>query len=904
MRSWLGLLLATATILTFLIVGSVILVFRLPQVEERGRTQARAAAAEVAADLDRYAESIERQLAPLAVLARDKSIADLQPYMDAVVGDEAVFRMVMIVSADGRVDGLALGREQAAIAADLRGADVSTSRLFKAAVASQQEGAIWSDRYLSLLSGIPTVGVAFRAGSRFVVGEVSQEGILKLVSQSLGDFQEVRVAVVDRNGNWLTSSNVREAALRYFDFTAMDTFKAVTADQPLPGEETILGNRYLVWAVKSLKLGWIVGATFPAGWGSYSYRMTIILVVVGFAGSLLLSLTLAPLWAQRVSRPIRRLIEQTHLLAAGDVPTFTLRHGRIAELNLLADDLALMATAIHDRELALARQKAQLTATLEKTPLVAIQWYDNEGRVIYWNDASTRMYGYSADEAMGRLITEDPLMYKDAAQAKAFVGLIGEIERSGDAYGPAEFTLRRKNGEDVVVLASAFVIPDEIAGRQIFVCMDIDISERKRGEIALAESESKLEAIYNASPTPMSVSDANREFRLITANAAWQYQFRRQLVDVVGKTGVDVGLWRNAIERRQLIDQLTLGAARVEMEAWLTLGDGGADVLCSISARIETVGQERLLLMTFVDITEQRRREDEIRRLNVELEDRVQRRTQALRQTNAELAATVDNLKATQEELVRVEKLAALGGLVAGIAHELNTPIGNGLMAVSTVGARVTEFLDRSRERLRRADLDAFVAAVTRGADIAQRNMERAAELVMNFKQVAVDQTSDQRRSFDLAEVVEGIIITLKPMLAGTDYEAISTVPAGLQFDSYPGALGQALTNLITNAVIHGFDGRKHGEVVVSANGIGEASVRLSVRDDGRGIPAEQQGRLFDPFFTTKLGKGGSGLGLHVTHSLVTNVLGGTIAVCSEAGKGAEFSMLLPRVAPVRSAQS
>ena len=291
-------------------------------------------------------------------------------------------------------------------------------------------------------------------------------------------------------------------------------------------------------------------------------------------------------------------------------------------------------------------------------------------------------------------------------------------------------------------------------------------------------------------------------------------------------------------------------------------------------------------------------REDAIRDINAGLEERVAERTEALSQANEELDATVQNLKAAQGYLVQSEKLAALGNLVAGVAHELNTPIGNGLLAVSTLAGRLAEFNAARADGLRRADFETFIEQVGATGDIAIRNLNRAAELLGSFKQVAVDQTSAQRRKFDLAEVVDEIVVMMQPSLKRTPYRIEEAVPAGLVLDSYPGALGQILTNLINNAVLHGFAGRDHGVITIAATAAAPDSVQLTVQDDGCGIPADRRTRIFDPFYTTRLGQGGSGLGLHISHTAVTHILGGKITVSSSEGAGTTFSLLLPLRSP------
>jgi len=166
---------------------------------------------------------------------------------------------------------------------------------------------------------------------------------------------------------------------------------------------------------------------------------------------------------------------------------------------------------------------------------------------------------------------------------------------------------------------------------------------------------------------------------------------------------------------------------------------------------------------------------------------------------------------------------------------------------------------------------------------------------------VAVDQTSDQRRHFDLREVVGEVLTTLSPTIRKTPFSVSSDIPEGIVMDSFPGPLGQIVTNFVTNALLHAFEGRIAGTVILRATQISEDEVRMSVSDDGNGIPEADRRRIFDPFFTTKLGRGGSGLGLHIVYSLVTRVLGGRIQATSQPGLGTRFQISLPMKAPDRA---
>ncbi|MYM99112.1 sensor histidine kinase [Duganella vulcania] len=274
----------------------------------------------------------------------------------------------------------------------------------------------------------------------------------------------------------------------------------------------------------------------------------------------------------------------------------------------------------------------------------------------------------------------------------------------------------------------------------------------------------------------------------------------------------------------------------------------------------------------------------------------------ALRRANRELQDMIITLDKAREDLVRNQRLAGLGAMVAGIAHELNTPIGNSLMASTTFEMQTDEITRHltAEGGITRKEFEHYIKNAQLSVDILGRNLHRAAEIVTNFKQVAVDQTSSQRRSFLLAEVVAGNVLTLQPTIKRTPYVIQQRIPPDLMMESYPGPIGQVITNLINNAILHGYEDRNEGLIDISASLSGQGLVTLSVEDHGAGIQKEYLPRIFDPFFTTKMGVGGSGLGLNIVHNIVTEILGGAIAVVSEPGGGTRFTLTLPMLAPTR----
>jgi signal transduction histidine kinase len=305
-------------------------------------------------------------------------------------------------------------------------------------------------------------------------------------------------------------------------------------------------------------------------------------------------------------------------------------------------------------------------------------------------------------------------------------------------------------------------------------------------------------------------------------------------------------------------------------------------------------------------MTQLEQREQELQQKNAELlqhaallEERVQTRTQSLSQAKQSAQDALAELRAAQARLVESEKLASLGRLVAGVAHELNTPLGNALMAASTLVDRQRHTLRALQEQLlRKSELQGALEANIDGNELVLANVRRAADIISGFKQLAIDQTTEMRRIFALDVVLDEVLISVRPMFRNTGYRIVTELAPELGMDSFPGPLGQAITNMVQNAVIHAFEGRAQGQLTVCCRAAGPERVEIVCSDDGVGMSEEVRLRMFDAFFTTKLGNGGSGLGMQIVHNIVTALLGGEIAVHSSPGAGTRIVLTLPRIAP------
>ena len=511
----------------------------------------------------------------------------------------------------------------------------------------------------------------------------------------------------------------------------------------------------------------------------------------------------------------------------------------------------------------------------------------SDGTILEVNQAFIQLVGWSREEAIGTTSLNLGLwpIPEERAAVVELVSQHGALRNFPCIIGTRE-GLRRH----CLLNASTVVIE----GQTCLIAIVRDVSEQKAADDALQESQAKFSRIFASAPVAMSVTRlANRTH--VDANPAWENLFGLERSAVLTRSTGELGFWVDS----EVYDDLYARIARDEIVAQreVRIRPRGRDEIatCLVSGCRLRINGEDCGLWSLVDISELRRIQGHIEELNEGLEQRVAERT-------AELQSTLETLHQARDELVHSEKLAALGSLVAGIAHELNTPIGNSVTVATTFAAR-TE--DMAREfasgGLRRSSFDAYMDNAREAGELLMRSLQRAQELVRSFKQVAVDQSSENRRPFELGEMLHEIAVTLGPMLKGA-HCTLDIAPANaLQMDSYPGALGQILTNLISNALIHAFAGRPEGHISVTTQaGLDNVSIRIT--DNGNGIDSTSLQRIFDPFFTTRLGKGGSGLGLYIVYNLVTRTLGGQIDVQSTPGKGTRFTLVLPCTAPADGA--
>jgi PAS domain S-box-containing protein len=427
------------------------------------------------------------------------------------------------------------------------------------------------------------------------------------------------------------------------------------------------------------------------------------------------------------------------------------------------------------------------------------------------------------------------------------------------------------------------------------------ISQLEHAEQRLIESEARFKILFDTAPVPLTVTD--RAGVLLATNQALTRIFGHQRKEILGKRTDEIGFWADPDERERIWGVFQRDGVVQGEIAKVKLHDGRSGDVAIWSSTLVQAG-DGAIVWALLDLTEEFHAKRSLKELNISLETRVKERSSALERANADLSLALETLKRTQHDLISSEKMASLGSLVAGIAHELNTPIGNSLLAATTLSDRVAQFQAVLEDgNLKRSTLNEHLTDLALASSLISGSLNRAANLIASFKQVAVDQTNDQRREFDLRHVLDDTVATFSPRLRRANCSSRVEVCGSISLNSYPGSLCQVVSNLITNALVHAFDQRNIASIVLSAGETADGEVSIVFADDGVGMSDEVLHHVFDPFFTTKMGQGGTGLGMNIVYNIVTGVLGGRIAIKTAVGEGTSVSMTIPKVAPQRDSK-
>ena len=537
-------------------------------------------------------------------------------------------------------------------------------------------------------------------------------------------------------------------------------------------------------------------------------------------------------------------------------------------------------------------------------PDVLVIAREDDGSYVELNHHWEAVTGYSRSESLGKRAL-DLGLWVELSQRE----FLYDTMHSKREIRNMETLFRHKNGENFFVLISGTCF--SVAGESFVLYVMQDITDQHQREISrqetvmqLSERESVLATVFQLVPDTLTITSIS-DGRYVDVNRNWAPLSGFSPEEAIGRTSTELNIWVYPEQRTQMVETILAEGEIRNMNITFRHKDGHVFQSRVSGTKFETSDGKYLLLSARnIDqeiATENARlqAEKEVHEMTAQLEARVVQRTKKLEQANNELAVAMESLKHTQDELIRAEKMAALGSLVAGVAHELNTPIGNSVTVASTMQDQTREVLVLlSQGALRKSLLDQYLENSRHGSEILMRTLGMASELIRSFKQVAVDQSSSQRRVFDLKDVLQEVVSTLKPMYKATQYTLEMDLAANIKMDSFPGPLGQIVTNFMTNVFSHAFEGRTNGEIHISSKLLDENHAAVVFSDNGIGISEVNKKKVFDPFFTTKLGQGGSGLGLNIAYNLVTGVLGGTLKLDSKLEYGTRFTMVLPLAAP------
>lgn len=515
---------------------------------------------------------------------------------------------------------------------------------------------------------------------------------------------------------------------------------------------------------------------------------------------------------------------------------------------------------------------------------------DEEGTSTFINPVFEKITGYSSEEIIGRNFWK--LFYPDEEFSQ--VRKLLNDSRDGVVVD-YEMVLTCKNGDKKNIVWNSFARKNnnnEITG---YLGFGFDITVQKTIKEALTISKKRLRTIIDLVPSSIFVK--NREGVFLALNKPTADGMGLGIKEIVGKKLEEVYPYPELVKNMLEQDRIVFENGKPIQVAEENYAGKTGELLWQKTVKIpcpENLFGEPAVLGVSTDITDIKKAEQRLYETNKELVNHKNNLEELVAGRTLELQISLDHLQETQKKLVESEKMAALGGLVAGVAHEVNTPVGIGVTAASHLEESIHDFEKLyETDRVSRKDFEKFLELCAKSSKMLLSNMNRAAELIQSFKQVAVDQSSQERRVFLIHEYIDEVLLSLNATMKKTPYKIQVNCPEELEIDSYPGALSQIITNLVMNSLKHGFEGQDEGTITIDVRK-SESNVLIIFGDTGCGIPEEYLDKIFEPFFTTKRGAGGSGLGMNIVYNLVTQSLQGQISCSSEVGRGTWFEIEFP----------
>src|SRR5258705_1338640 len=750
-------------------------------------------------------------------------------------------------------------------------------------------------RRAELVAALPPVRQRFEAAIAEVPGRITARNLFRMQNQVAEALLAHDPAAAEHSAQRMRALAISEPGLR----TAVDGYTdaiisiAATEAEIANIDREVLGTegRQIGLVTELLRnISASSGRVLAHDFGKTLAHDKWQSIFLGIAG-VLIGPAAALFVVRRTVRPLKAIARAIRSLAVGEkdasIPSTDVKNeigdiARAAEVfrRTLVDADAAREAAVH----ALAEQRLaeESYRKLFEGSVDGIYVTTPGGALLNANPALARIMGYEAPQDLINGIGDiAETVYVHAAARDEYQSL---MQRDG-VVREFEYQVRARDGSILWLSDSATVVRNE-AGEVIRYEGTLrDITDQKRAEDAIAEGRRLLQQVIDTVPALINVK--NKQLRYVLMNRYMAGIFGVEPGEAIGRTTSEL-MSSYGAKKADANDKQVLAAGRglgFYEEEYMDASGHMRQWLVNKLPLLDSDGEIENIVTVALDIGERKRGELEMRKAKDAAE------------------AALRNLRETQNSLIEAEKLAALGRLVAGVAHEVNNPVGISLTVASSLERKTALFAaEVARGNLKRSSLNEFLENSRDASSQLVANLNRAAELITSFKQVAADRNYSDQRVFDLVDLTEQVVMSLRPGLRKHNLTLNVDCQPDLTMNSYPGPSGQVLTNLFLNSVAHAFPDGKAGALDIQVRASRKDNVEILFSDNGVGMSLDVRRRAFDPFFTTRRDQGGTGLGLHIVYSIVTTRLGGRLGPRSQPGRGTLIQMISPRLAPLEQA--